>query len=135
VQSGPGKQRMPMMPATMVRLAARCLWRRQNELKSGASTPFWESFDSIAALLDHLCEAPTSCKMSFAALCNHMKYALLFCTEASCHYPHLCCWYCYFLHCTVALVSSGHASLFCLCCTSAHLLPVPRGNAGTSLCP
>lgn len=44
------------VPETFVRLVLRALWRRSQELarkKKGEAVPFWESYDSIAALVHH----------------------------------------------------------------------------------
>ena len=76
VQAGPWgpDKRMQSLPATMVRLATRCLWRRQAELNStGSPIEFWQSFDSIATLLEHISEGPSSYKMPFAAISSRIK--------------------------------------------------------------
>lgn len=80
VQTGPENKGMKSLPATMVRLAARCLWRRQAEIHSRpAPVGFWDSFDSIATLLDHILEGSGSYRMTFAAISSRIKCVLCVC--------------------------------------------------------
>jgi hypothetical protein len=44
------------VPPESLRLLLRTLWRREEELRRkscGESIPFWQSFDSVASLMDH----------------------------------------------------------------------------------
>jgi hypothetical protein len=65
-------------PATMIRLAARALWRWQKEMKE-EDVPFWDSFAAIECLVDHTGngkgEAEEKQTMAHVAISHSTKYA------------------------------------------------------------